>query len=193
YSGADVRPLLACNSYTAAEKQSLDAAFVAEMARYTTKRGKTVAAAAFLTGLDYCIPYSYEWLICDDPGYELVARYTRSGLFLNNVTEDVIKKCPNQPEVLHENVEYPAWGCMVPMHYRFKHNYLPNNPISGLEVLDEYENGFHCSSFLAWCFFNAGAITDVTLLDSTYANNYRVFPQTTEVDLAAGVGSIRIG
>src|SRR5690606_30805032 len=116
YRGVDKRPLLSCDSYTASEKQALAEELVAKLGKMKTKRGKTVAAAAFLAGLEYCIPYSYEWKI-PEPGYELVGRYTRNGLFLDDITE--MEK--------GELVTYPAWGCLVPTHERY-----PRETIEGL-------------------------------------------------------------
>src|SRR5690606_2844843 len=85
-----------------------------------------------------------------------------------------------------ELVTYPARGRLVPTHERY-----PRETIEGLG--DFYENGFHCSSYLAWCFFNAGAILDVELLESTYANDYRKYPKSREFSLKGALESIRIG
>src|SRR5690606_20381964 len=61
YTGTDRRPLLACGSYTPQQMEALNDALIEKISKAKTKRGKTVVAAAFLAGLDYCIPYAYEW------------------------------------------------------------------------------------------------------------------------------------
>lgn len=171
YTTYDRRPLLSCDSYSPAQKKSLQKEFDKKLKQAKSKRDKTVAAATFLVELEYSIPYAYEWNI-PEPGYELVARYPRKGLFLNDITE--MAKGVNNT--------YPAWGCPVPTHERY-----PRKTVQGLG--DSYENGFHCSSFVGWALRNGDAITDTTVLYQTHANKYRVFPGTREIPLKNAVDS----
>lgn len=169
----DIRPPLNCDSYTPAQKDSLNNALMEAIAKAKNTRGKVVTAATFLVSLKYRIPYGHEWIVADDPSYEFVGRYTKKGLYLNSFVDN-------------KGTTHLPWGCMIKTHPRY-----PRHTIRNLG--DYYENGLHCSSFVGWCLFNGDAVTDVALLDKTYANNYRTFPLTTEVSLKTGAELIRPG
>lgn len=170
----DSRSLLQCNSYTQEQKEQLNREFIQSLASVQGKRNKTVAAATFLVSLDYAIPYGFEWIISDDPSYELVGRYTRKGLFLDTINDE-------------KGVSHKPWGCMIKTHYRY-----PRQTVQNLG--DYYQNGLNCSSFIGWCLYNAEAVTDVELLERTYANEYRTsFPGIKQIDLKEGLDLIRPG
>lgn len=172
-NGKDNRTLLQCDSYTQEEKDSLYRSLPEQIAKVRGKRNKVVTAATFLVSMKHRIPYGHEWIVADDPTYEFVGRYTRKGLFLDSFVDD-------------KGTTHLPWGCMIKTHPRY-----PREKVKNLG--DYYENGLHCSSFIAWSLFNADAVTDLKLLEKTYANNYRTFPMTTEVSLKTALGLIRPG
>lgn len=171
-NGRDNRSLLQGDSYSRRQKDSLYAAFSEALATVESKRGKVVTAATFLVTLDYRIPYGFEWKITDSHDYDYVGRYTKKGLFLDEFTES---------GALHK-----PWGALIPTHPRY-----PRQNVQDLG--DYYENGLHCSSFVAWALYNGEAVTDVALLEKTYANDYRTFPNTTEVTLKGNADLLRPG
>lgn len=171
-NGKDERTLLQCESYTQEQKDSLQTAFSNALDKVNDKRGKVVTAATFLVSLKYRIPYGHEWKVSDTHEYDYVGRYTKKGLFLNAFTEN--------------GVSHKPWGCLIPTHPRY-----PRETIANLG--DYYENGLHCSSFVGWALYNGDAVTDVALLEKTYANGYRTFPRTTEVTLKGNADLIRPG
>ncbi len=168
----DERPLMHCESYTDKQKDSLQTAFFSALAKVGDKRGKVVTAATFLVSLDYRIPYGHEWKVSDTRDYDYVGRYTKKGLFLNAFTEN--------------GATHKPWGCLIPTHARY-----PRATIANLG--DYYENGLHCSSFIGWALYNGDAVTDMSLLEKTYANDYRKFPRTQEKSIKGNVELIRAG
>ena len=173
YRGKDTRSLLKCDSYTQSQKDSLNRALTEAISKAKSRRAKVVTAATFLVSLDYAIPYGHEWIVADDPSFEFVGRYTKKGLHLTEFTDD-------------KGTVHKPWGCLINTHPRY-----PRETIKNLG--DYYENGLHCSSFVGWCLLNGSAVTSVDLLDKTYANDYRIFPTTTEVSLKTGADLIRPG
>lgn len=171
--GKDTRSLLKCDSYTQIQKDSLNQLFAESINKAGNKRAKTVTAATFLVSMNYAIPYGFEWRIADDPSYEFVGRYTKKGLHLTRLTDS-------------NGTVHQPWGCLVNTHPRYPHQTVKN-------LGDTYENGLNCSSFIGWCLFNADAVTDLNLLERTYADDYRTFPLSTEINLKEGVESIRPG
>ncbi|SES68071.1 MULTISPECIES: hypothetical protein [unclassified Prevotella] len=168
----DSRPLMQSNSFSQQQKDSLQTAFTQEMGKVNGKRSKVVTAATFLVSLKCRVPYGHEWKVTDTHDYDYVGRYTKKGLFLNEFVEN--------------GSTHKPWGEMIPTHPRYPRQNIKN-------LGDEYENGLHCSSYIGWCLFNGNAVTDVALLEKTYANDYRTFPSTKELALKGNVDLIRVG
>jgi len=167
YKGEDTRPFLTCHQYSSSEVDSLEKAFEQTMLNAITVRQKAISAANFLATLKYAIPFAYESHI---EGYDLVWKYTRKGLFLRDIVED--------------RRIYPAWGCEVttPLDQKGKMKNLG----------DTYKVGFHCSSFVRWCLYNADAVTQ-NILEGTWANDFGKFPGSTAIKLPDGLQQIKPG
>ena len=166
-NGSDNRLFLKCNSYTDQEVEILNKEFDHAIESAPTTRGKVTAAAIFMVGLNFSVPYAYE---VTTPGYELVARYTRKGFFLRSFEEN--------------GYSHPAWGCNVMR--------VPNSHPAVKNLSDIYANGLHCSSFVSWCLYNGGA-AEASMLNKIFASQYRNFPGSTEISLAQGAMLIEPG
>src|SRR5690606_13282534 len=133
-----------------------------------TKREKAVAAANFLVNITHAVPYAYEtW--GHSPG-----RYTEKGLFFSDM------------RVGNETVA--SWGCGVSK---------PSSPVDdafiGISNLgNHYANGLHCSSFIGWCFFNAG-VAGKERLNKKLADQYDSFPLCEKVSLKEAKDEIKEG
>lgn len=168
YKVVDQRPHLKCDTYTDVQKDSLNKLFTEYVGKAKTTCGKVVSAGLFLVNMDHCIPYSFE--VGKKPGYELVARYTRKGLFLTSFNEN--------------GVTHPAWGCDVAR--------IPGTFTTVKNLGDHYANGLHCSSYVSWCLFNGGVLS-YDILDKAFAANYKNFPNTVRVPLSEGQNDILPG
>mgnify|MGYP000937098672 CR=1 FL=1 len=170
YFGEDKRPFMVCEQYNEFEIDSLQDVFCQVMENAKTTREKAVTAANFLVTLPHVIPYAYE-SHCE--GYELAWKYTRKGLFLKNIVEN--------------GRLYPAWGCDI---------LSSKLPLERKETLtnlgDTYKVGFHCSSFIRWCLYNADAVTK-NILEGSWANDFGKFPGSKQIPLKDGLQQIRPG
>lgn len=167
YKGEDKRPFMIGHQYSAKQIDSLDKAFADVMRKATTKRDKVVAAADFLATLPYAIPFSYE---SHREGYELAWKYTRKGLFLKEIVEN--------------GRTYPSWGCEMPT--------VPEQLLKSRNIGSTFQVGFHCSSFVRWCLYNADAVT-LNILEGSWANDFGHFPGADPVRLKDGLDQVRPG
>lgn len=173
YYQNDTRPLQTSESYTQIEKSLMEIEFNNRMNSVVGKRNKTVAAAIFLVGLKYSIPYAHRYAAETASYYNYVGRYTEKGLFFNKIID------------AEGNVHNP-WGELVQTHPKF-----PRHEVQGMG--DYYENGLNCSSFVSWALYNGGAVTDAKLLNRYFAVNYPKFPGAYQVSIKEGIEDIRIG
>lgn len=170
YLGEDHRPFMRCEQYSDKEAEDLKLSFKQVMEKATTTRQKAITAAHFLATLPYAIPFGYE---SHEEGYELAWKYTRKGLFLNTVVEN--------------GRLYPAWGCDV------LSSGLADDFRASLNNLgDTYKVGFHCSSFIRWCLYNADAVTQ-NILEGSWANDFGNFPGCIKVPLKEGLEQMKPG
>ena len=166
-NGEDERPLMNCTKYDDEIIKAINDSLVITIHKAQTKREKVIAAAKFVVSFKTVIPYAYETA---GEEYKFICRYTRKGLFLKNVVEN--------------GYTYPAWGCdaKTPQVYIDRYKNLGAT----------FKNGLHCSSFVGWCLYNAG-VADASVLDKTWANNYRTFPLSTEKNLKDALNLIQPG
>lgn len=167
YELMDKRPHLTCETYSDKQKDSLNDAFYAYVARAKTTRGKVVSAALFLVTIKHCIPYSFSMV--DNrtrqpfPGHEYNTLYNQKGLFLKSI--------------YFKGYMQPAWGCMVKR--------VPGTRLNVKNLGDSYPNGLNCSSFIVWCLVN-GDVGKPSDLYMTSSLDFRNFPKTTAVPLSTG-------
>ena len=171
YTKKDNRLRLGQAQFTSEEIAKAEKDFATSLANAKGARNKTVAAATFLVSMKYAVPYAYEWKN-SEMKQKYIARFTKKGLFLRPFKEG--------------GVTHKPWGALVETHPRY-----PRHTVKNLG--DTFENGLNCSSFLGWALYNGGAVTDVALLERTYAGNYAVFPNTYSVSLKKGIDNIRVG
>ena len=156
-----------CDQYSESEIDSLERKFEDVMSKALTKREKVINSANFLVNLSHVIPYAHETY---DKGYELAWKYTRKGLFLRSIVEN--------------GYLYPAWGCEI---------LTPKELIGSVKDLGEtYRVGFHCSSFIRWCLYNADAVSK-NILEASRANDFGNFPGTKKLVLKKSLDKIRPG
>lgn len=167
YVGEDNRSFMRCDQYSESEIDSLERKFEDVMSKALTKREKVINSANFLVNLSHVIPYAHETY---DKGYELAWKYTRKGLFLRSIVEN--------------GYLYPAWGCEI---------LTPKELIGSVKDLGEtYRVGFHCSSFIRWCLYNADAVSK-NILEASRANDFGNFPGTKKLVLKKSLDKIRPG
>ncbi|GJH41678.1 hypothetical protein RCZ04_22280 [Capnocytophaga sp. HP1101] len=171
YNKKDSRLRLGQAQFTSEEIAEAEKTFATTLANTQGARNKTVAAAAFLVSMKYAIPYAYEWKT-SEMKQKYIARFTKKGLFLRPFEEG--------------GATHKPWGTLVETHPRY-----PRHTVKNLG--DTFENGLNCSSFVGWALYNGEAVTDVNLLEKTYAKNYAVFPNTYKVSLKEGIDNIRVG
>lgn len=170
YVGEDNRPFMRCEQYNDYQIDSLEKAFTQVIENAKTKREKTVVAANFLVEIPHVIPYAYESHV---PGYELAWKFTRKGLFLRTIVEN--------------GRLYPAWGCDI------LSSELPKERKETLTNLSEtYKVGFHCSSFIRWCLYNADVVTR-NILEGSWANDFGGFPGSKKIALKEGISQLQYG
>lgn len=170
----DTRPFLEfgvspVGFYTSEQVTLFNGYLANDIANKAGLRNKTVEAADFLMRFARVIPYAYEY---GRPDYKYVARYAKTGMFLENYTE-----C---------SYTFQSWGrpvAVIPPYY----DYVSN-------LGSTYINGLHCSGFISWCLHNAGySKPTIVNLDTVTANGYGVFPETYKLNLAANPDSIEVG
>ncbi|GJH41677.1 hypothetical protein RCZ04_22270 [Capnocytophaga sp. HP1101] len=173
YTKKDSRLRLGQAQFTSEEIAEAEKAFATTLANAQGARNKTVAAATFLVSMKYAIPYAHRYYMSDGI-YDYVGRYTKKGLFLN--------------EIKDANGTHKPWGKLVPTHPKFD-----RSQVKGLG--DNYENGLNCSSFVTWALYNGGAVEgiDVNTLNKYIAANYPEFPNAYTVTLKQGIDNIRVG
>lgn len=164
----DTRQLMSCEEFSDELIEAFNDSLDIAIKKAPSKRDKVVTAATFMVSFCRSIPYAYEG---GGDMYKLVCRYNRKGLFLKTIEEN--------------GYTYPAWGCDVEA--------WPGLASTGINNIGQrFKNGLHCSSFVAWCLFNA-SVANASLLDKTLADDFRIFPLSNEIVLKDAVDLIQPG